>query len=314
MHQGAFYRFKYDISKLLKYGGENLLEVDVAKHSANESVNRAERQSDFWILGGIFRPVFLEVLPEQYFNRIALDAKADGRFTAQVTVNEYKPNTVANMDLYSSEGQKAGKTLTGTFDKKTARLTLTGKFTDFKAWNPEMPVLYTARFSLLKNGKIAFQKEEKVGFRTVELREHDGFYINRGKVIFKGVNRHSFWPTTGRALSENNHLQDIQLMKEMNMNAVRMSHYPPDERFLELCDSLGLFVIDEVTGWQDAYDTIVGPKLIKETILKDENHPSVVIWAHGNEGGLGLCQRKMVSCLRPAEAPRHLSLATTKWC
>jgi hypothetical protein len=119
----------------------------------------------------------------------------------------------------------------------------------------------------------------------VELRKHDGFYVNGEKVVFKGVNRHSFWPETGRCLSEANHLTDIRLMKEMNMNAVRMSHYVPDKRFLELCDSLGLFVLNEVTGWQDGYDTIVGPKLVKETVLRDENHPSVVAWNHGNEGG-----------------------------
>ena len=80
MHQGGFYRFKYDISKLLKYGQTNLLEVDVAKHSANESINRAERQADFWIFGGIFRPVFLEVLPEVHMSRTAIDPKADGSF------------------------------------------------------------------------------------------------------------------------------------------------------------------------------------------------------------------------------------------
>ena len=71
----------------------------------------------------------------------------------------------------------------------------------------------------------------------------------------------------------------------MNMNAVRMSHYQPDQRFLELCDSLGLFVLDELSDLQDAYDTVVGPKRIKELVLKDVNHPSVVIWDHGNEGG-----------------------------
>ncbi|HKK10565.1 MAG TPA: glycoside hydrolase family 2 TIM barrel-domain containing protein, partial [Bacteroidales bacterium] len=104
--------------------------------------------------------------------------------------------------------------------------------------------------------------------------------------------RHSFWPETGRCLSEENHLTDIRLMKEMNMNTVRSSHYVPDKRFIELCDSLGLFVLNEVTGWQDGYDTIVGPKLVKETVLKDENHPSVVIWNHGNEGGWNFYNEK----------------------
>ncbi len=78
----------------------------------------------------------------------------------------------------------------------------------------------------------------------------------------------------------------------MNMNAVRCSHYDPDKRFLDLCDSLGMLVLDEVTGWQDNYDTIIGPKLIKEEILKDENHASVVLWDHGNEGGWDFANEK----------------------
>ena len=292
IHQGAFYRFKYDVSKLLKYGEENLLEVDVAKHSANESVNRAEREADFWIFGGIFRPVYLEVLPKQHFSRIAIDAKANGDFNAYIFVPQAKTKTSVKVELFSAEGKSLGSSLYGSVNRKTKSATISGNFQEVFPWNPESPTLYTARFSLLEEEELVYQKEENIGFRTVELIKNDGFYINGEQVVFKGVNRHSFWPETGRALSEKNHLQDIQLMKEMNMNAVRMSHYQPDERFLELCDSLGLFVLDELTGWQDSYDTIVGPELIRELIFKDENHPSVVLWAHGNEGGWHFANEK----------------------
>jgi len=101
----------------------------------------------------------------------------------------------------------------------------------------------------------------------------------------KGSNRHSFWPETGRTLSHNVHLLDVSLMKQMNMNAVRMSHYPPDRDFLDVCDSLGIYVLDELTGWQAKYDTIVGHKLVKELVVRDVNHPSIVFWDNGNEGG-----------------------------
>ena len=285
MHQGGFYRFKYDISSLLKYGQTNLLEVDVAKHSANESINRAERQADFWIFGGIFRPVFLEVLPETHINRVAIDPKADGSFKAFINLNKSKSDYTASIELFDLDGNKVGKSVQAEITKGTTETWASGKFEDIKAWNPEWPTLYDMKISLKKGNTVLHEVTERIGFRTVELRKHDGFYINNEKVVFKGVNRHSFWPETGRALSDENHIQDITLMKEMNMNAVRCSHYPPDKRFLDLCDSLGLFVLDEVTGWQQGYDTVVGPKLVKETILKDENHPSVVIWDHGNEGG-----------------------------
>ncbi len=82
--------------------------------------------------------------------------------------------------------------------------------------------------------------------------------------MMKGVNRHSIWPESGRTLSRTIHLMDIESMKDMNMNSVRMSHYPPDPEFLDLCDSLGLFVLDELTGWQNKYGTTVGEKLVKE--------------------------------------------------
>lgn len=292
IHQGAFYRFKYDISKLLKYGKINLLEVDVAKHSSNESVNRAERQADFWIFGGIFRPVFLEVLPEIQMNRTAIDAKADGSFNILVETNNAKTDYSVSVELFNLDGKKAGPEVLTGIEKGVNSKIISGKFENIKAWNPEWPNLYNMKITLKNGDKILHEVTERVGFRTVELRKHDGFYVNGEKVVFKGVCRHSFWPETGRCLSEENHLTDIALMQEMNMNSVRMSHYVPDKRFLELCDSLGLFVLDEVTGWQDAYDTVVGPKLVRETVLRDHNHPCVVVWDHGNEGGWNFANEK----------------------
>jgi hypothetical protein len=291
-HQGAFYRFKYDISKLLEFGKKNLLEVDVAKHSTNESVNRAERQADFWIFGGIFRPVYLEAMPEVHMKRTAINAKADGTFSSLIVLNKSKKDYSISVDLFDLTGNKIGNTIEIATKKGERETFISGKFNDIKPWNPEWPSLYDMKITLKNNNEILHEVNERIGFRTVELRKHDGFYVNGAKVIFKGVNRHSFWPETGRCLSEANIREDISLIKEMNMNAVRCSHYVPDKRFLELCDSLGLFVLNEVTGWQDGYDTIVGPKVIKETVLKDENHPCVVIWDHGNEGGWDFANEK----------------------
>jgi len=284
-HQGSFYRFKYDIGKVLNYGEKNLLEVDVAKHSSNESVNRAERQADFWIFGGIFRPVFLEILPAVHIQRAAIDAKHDGSINALLEFNRLNSDCKVEVELFDLKGTKIGNTITEYVAKGSNEIRIVGNFKSVKPWSPEWPTLYDIKFTLKRGEKTLHIVQERIGFRTVELRKHDGVYINNKKVIFKGVNRHSFWPETGRCLSEENHILDIRLMKAMNMNAVRMSHYVPDKRFLELCDSMGLFVLNEVTGWQDGYDTIVGPSIIKETVLKDENHPSVVIWDHGNEGG-----------------------------
>lgn len=282
VHHGSFYSFKYDITSLLKYGKKNLLEVTVSKHSANESVNKAERRGDFWIFGGIFRPVFLQALPKQHIEHIALDGKASGEFTAKLRVAGADEVTA---QLYTMNGEKAGNAFSLKMKTGDSVATLQTKLNNPLLWSPEFPNRYKVEFTLLSNGKPVHTVQEKFGFRTVELRPRDGIYLNGMKVKFKGVNRHSFWPTTGRAMSRTRSVEDVLLIKDMNMNAVRMSHYPPDAHFLDVCDSLGLMVLDELTGWHSYYDTEVGSKLVKEMIEHDANHPSIVMWDNGNEGG-----------------------------
>ncbi len=126
---------------------------------------------------------------------------------------------------------------------------------------------------------------ERFGFRTFEVRAGDGLYLNGQKIILKGTNRHSFHPESARTLSRQISYDDVKLLKEMNNNAVRMSHYPPDVHFLEACDELGLYVLDELGGWQKSYDTPTGARLIGQIVRRDANHPSIIFWDKGNEGG-----------------------------
>ncbi|ANH80318.1 glycosyl transferase family 2 [Niabella ginsenosidivorans] len=285
VHQGAFYAFRYDISKLLKYGTGNLLEVTVAKHSANRSVNTAEREGDFWIFGGIFRPVWLEALPKMHISSVKIDARANGLFSAVVQTNASGRERIS-IALYDSRNNKvAAYNAPDTAVLKKGTFFVQCQVSDIQQWSPEDPNLYKAVFTLYKKDQPVHTITQQFGFRTVELKQRDGIYINGVKVKFKGINRHSFRPETGRALSRQNSVEDVLLIKEMNMNAVRMSHYPPDEHFLDVCDSLGLFVMDELAGWHGHYDTPTGTKLLKEMIGHDANHPSVVLWANGNEGG-----------------------------
>lgn len=282
VHQGAFYQFRYDITAYLKPGTKHLLEVTVRKKSANNSVNRAERQADFWLFGGIFRPVYLEVVPTTFIERVAVNAKANGAFGMQVFTKGTTKNQVVELQVQELNAKAIGKPFRVAAADSNY---LKNNFKGVRNWNAEQPNLYQAVISIKEGSKTVHTIKKRFGFRTVEFIKRDGFYVNGVKVIFKGVDRHSQWPESGRTLSRAVHLLDIGLMKEMNMNAVRMSHYPPDQEFLDLCDSIGLFVIDELTGWQKAYDTIVGRKLVKELVLRDVNHPSVIIWANGNEGG-----------------------------
>lgn len=288
IHQGAFYQFKYDVSKLLKYGGENLLAVTVAKHSANESVNKAERHGDFWIFGGIYRPVYLEAKPLQNIVRTAIDAKADGVLEADIFLNNISSADQVSAQVYTIQGEKVGSPIQVSVASGAEKVHLSGKVNDIISWNPEFPTMYRIVFSLKKGDDIIHQISERIGFRTIEVRERDGIYVNGTKIKFKGVNHHTFWPTTGRASSKKMSIDDVKLIKDMNMNAVRTSHYPPDSHFLDACDSMGLFVLDELTGWHGMYDTEVGTSLVKEMVVRDVNHPSILLWDNGNEGGHNL--------------------------
>ena len=291
IHQGAFYRFSYDITSLLKAEGENLLEVKVAKQSANKSVNAAERRADWWLYGGIYRPVWLEVVPAVSMEHFILDARADGSLRASVRM---AGNAEGHVLAVSIRGLKDGKPLRTLQGKEQVSCPLatsgretefTCKWSDVKVWNTEAPELYVARLELKdRSGNVIQIREERIGFRTIEFFPQDGIYLNGTRLIVKGINRHSFSVDGGRTTSAAMSRQDALLIKEMNMNAVR-SHYPPDEHFLDMCDSLGLVYIDELSGWHGRYDTETGARLIREMVERDVNHPSVILWSNGNEGG-----------------------------
>jgi hypothetical protein len=286
IHQGAFYQFKYDISELLNWEGKNVLEVKVTKESVNESVNRAERLSDYWVFGGVFRPVYLKAVPAQFIDRVAIDAKADGSFYMDVyTKGTGKAKTVS-AQVQTLDGKPFGEVLTANVNKdSTGKATIRGSFTKPAPWNPEFPNRYQVVVSINAGKKTIHQVTQKFGFRTVEVRPEDGIYVNNQKIIFRGICRHTFWPSSGRTSSKQLAIDDVNLMKDMNMNAVRMSHYPPDQYFLDVCDSMGMFVLDELAGWQKFYDTPTAKRLVKQVVERDVNHPSIVLWDNGNEGG-----------------------------
>ena len=289
MHQGGFYRFDYDITPLLKWGQKNLLEVKVAKESANRSINAAERKADWWLFGGIYRPVWLEVVPQTHIRHYVLDADQQGRLRASV---EMEGDTKGYQLALSVKSLKEGKTLSTPEGKSSVILPLNSQqpliesqWANIQPWDTEHPHLYVARLELLSpEGQCIQSRETRIGFRTIEFFPQDGVYLNGTKLVVKGINRHSFSVNGGRATSAALSREDALLIKEMNMNAVR-SHYPPDEHFLDMCDSLGIVYMDELAGWQNGYDSEVGPKLVKEMIERDVNHPSIFIWSNGNEGG-----------------------------
>ena len=304
-YQGGFTRHTMDVSDRVFFGDKkNRLEVEVLKESTVPQVNLAERRADYWNFGGIWRPVFVIAKPAQNIQRVAIDAKGDGHFMADVFLNRALPGCSVSIDIVDAKGKTVGKSAPLSITSDGARADFNVK--DIKAWNAEEPHLYTAIFKLKDAaGKVLHTERQKFGFRTIEYRhsyleseakrketgihiygcKEDGLFINGQKVIIKGANRHSFRPETGRTLSKAKNIEDVLLIKSMNMNAVRLSHYPADPEFLDACDSLGLYVECEQPGWHWAHETIIGSQIVEEMVTRDVNHPSIIFWSNGNEGG-----------------------------
>ena len=273
MHQGAFYRFIYNVSDRVFFGSKkkNVLEVTVSKESANA--------------GGIFRPVFIVAKPAQNIDRLVIDAKADGNFYADCFLNMAVEGARVHTVITDAKEKKVAE---NTSDVRTGsdHASINFAVKSPELWTAETPAMYQATFTLLdKAGKTLHVENQKFGFRTIETRESDGLYINGRRVMIKGVNRHSFRPESGRTLSKAKNIDDVLLIKSMNRNAVRLSHYPADPEFFEACDSLGLYVMDELSGWHGKHETINGQKLVKEMITRDVNHPCIIWWSNGNEKG-----------------------------
>ncbi len=279
VHQGGFTEFSYNITPFVVAGKTHKMEVLVSKESANKSINSAERRADWWLFGGIYRPVYIEAMPEEHIEGVSIDARANG-------------------DLYASIRKTGNSEVSFTLDGKEIPFDNSAgcyHCGDVTTWDPEHPNLHTAVFTLKSSGHSI---EQKIGFRTIEFREHDGIYLNGTKLIVKGTNRHCFHPETGRTTSKAISIEDARLIKQMNMNAVRC-HYPSDRHFLEVCDSMGLLYLDEFPGWQTRYDNETVQKLMPEFVLRDVNHPCVFLWSNGNEGGWNTTADPMFAKLDP---------------
>ena len=302
LYQGGFTRHTIDVSDRVFFGSQkkNRLEVEVSKESANPQVNLAERRADYWNFGGIWRPVFVISKPMQNIQRVAIDARADGHFLADVFLSRALGGSSVCVDLIDANGKKVAQSPATPVASDQAKINFTVK--QPRLWTAETPNLYTAVFTLKDaQNKTIHTERQRFGFRTIEYRhsftegnlqhphvlgcDDDGVFINGRKVIIKGVNRHSFRPETGRTLSKAKNIEDVKLIKSMNMNAVRLSHYPADPEFLDACDSLGLYVECEQPGWHWAHETVTGSKIVEEMVTRDVNHPSIIFWSNGNEGG-----------------------------
>lgn len=180
-HQGSFYRFKREITDLITTKSDNKLEVEVSKMSSNASVNSAERDADFWVFGGIFRPVYLEAVPKTFVEYSGIDAKHDGSINLELFLDKEIANTKINVDVFETGSGKKVADFQSVSKEKSKRLTASSSLSNIKVWSAESPNLYNAVITVSQKGKILHSITERFGFRTIEVRERDGIYINNSR-------------------------------------------------------------------------------------------------------------------------------------
>ncbi|MFJ9862799.1 glycoside hydrolase family 2 TIM barrel-domain containing protein [Streptomyces sp. NPDC101165] len=288
--KGSRLPHEFAVGHLLKAGG-NVLAVRVHQWSAGSYLE----DQDQWWLPGIFRDVTLLHRPAgsalDFFVHASYD-HVTGTGTLRVDSDVDGRVTVPGLGIDTATGEPVTVPV--------------------EPWTAERPQLY--------DGVLATEGERvplRIGFRTVELADCL-IKVNGRAVLFKGVNRHEWHPEKGRALDLETMREDVLLMKRHNINAVRTSHYPPHPAFLDLCDELGLWVIDECDlethgfteqAWQDnpVDDDRWTPALLDRAarmVERDKNHPSVVIWSLGNEAGTGRGLTAMAEWIRGRDSSR----------
>ncbi|MEJ5314888.1 MULTISPECIES: glycoside hydrolase family 2 TIM barrel-domain containing protein [Anaerolinea] len=295
---------EFNITPYLKEG-ENTLAVRVFRWSDGSYLE----DQDMWFLSGIFRDVYLMALPPAHIRDFVIHTPLDGAYrNARLEVTLFLKNYTSHSfqgltleaSLYDSSGNLAhGWVRSATFDllgDAEETFVLSDDVPEPALWTAETPNLYTLILTLRDGqGNLLEVLRHPVGFRTVEVMDGK-IFVNGSPIILRGVNRHEHLPQSGHAITVESMIQDILLMKQANINAVRTSHYPNDPRWYDLCDQYGLYLIDEANieshglwdrfardpAWRTAF-LERGSRMV----IRDRNHPSVIIWSLGNESGYG---------------------------
>ncbi len=296
---------EFDITPYIR-PGKNTLACRVYKYGDGSYLE----DQDFWRLGGINRDVYLYSTADtrifDFFSHADLDGNyRNGLFSAEVILKNYsnapKMQTLT-IDLLDAKGKKilSESQKVEIPAQNSSEISLAGKVTAPQKWTAETPDLYTMLLTLRdQNGHIVETTSHKIGFRKVEIINNQ-VLVNGKKVWFKGVNLHEFNAASGAVATKEEMMNNIRLMKELNINAVRTSHYPQPTLWYKLCDQYGIYLVDEANleshgirhlgagmisnlpEWRQAHiDRIVS------VVERDKNHPSVIMWSLGNESGNG---------------------------
>ena len=288
---------EFDITPFLKKG-KNLIAFQTFRWCDGSWCE----DQDFWRLSGPARENYLYVRSKDHRLldvRVETDLKNNYKDGYLNITAKVQGNTLAYFGLYDPDGKEV--IVTGTDNVKNGVAKYQLRVKNVRKWSAETPNLYTLVVSPIQNGGMYLPYEivqVKVGFRKVEIKNKQ-FLVNGQPVLLKGANRHEIDPDEGYNLSEQRMIQDIMMMKRMNINAVRTCHYPDDPRWYDLCDKYGLYVVAEANqeshGFQYGDDAAAKkPEFAKQIMERNQhnvsmffNHPSIVTWSLGNETVMG---------------------------
>lgn len=322
-HIGGFTGFELDITDAVK-PGKNLLAVKVEKGTIKSSAFDCH---DDWALSGIYRDVYLYKVPETHIDDITVVTDLDENYRdaeLSVTVNiENTGGKDRDMEIAAELlPPGGGSPIVNTSKKvsvtagKTEKVTLSDKIANPDKWTAETPALYKLVVTLSnENGKVE-TTDVNVGFREITI-DGDVFKVNGVPLKLRGANRHEINIEHGRTFTTEQMLLDIRAMKTANINSIRTSHYPPDPEFLDLTDTYGMYVIDEIPfGYGDvllSFPEFIEPvkQRAAETISRDKNHPSVIIWSAGNENKWSLVHGPVVKLVEKLDPTRPKLLPET---
>lgn len=299
--QGSMAPHEFDVTKVLKKG-ENVITAKLYRFSDGSYLE----DQDMWWLCGIYRDVYLFAEPKVclrdfYFKTDFDDTYNDSNVTLNMYFNNYNnirgkikvsakliDSKNEEIELGSSEKELSGGKETITYNK-------TVKSPD--KWSAETPNLYTLVMSVELDGKVICVKSYKVGFKKVEIKG-EKIYFNGMPLMIKGVNRHDFDCDYGWAVPKYRYTQDLDIMKQNNINSIRTSHYPDDPYFYDMCNKYGFYVMDEcevethgvrrkgVPGSNPVWTGAVVDRM-QRMVLRDRNNPCIFMWSLGNEAGDG---------------------------
>ena len=290
---------EFDITRIVR-DGRNLLCVEVYRWSDGSYLE----DQDMWRFSGIYRSVGIWMRPEAY-------------------IEDYTINTSLNDDLTEGRisvtaqigGKAKGTEVTAHIVGHGINASLPAVIQNPRLWSSEDPALYDIFIDLRRKGQTLETLHYRTGFRRLEVRG-EVFYVNNKPIKLKGVNRHEHHPRTGRTIDEATIRRDLELMKQANINMVRTSHYPNTPLFYELCDQYGIYVMDEAC--QETHAFGLGNKVMGNDsswmkahvdralslVHRDKNHPSVIFWSLGNEGGSGCNFKAMREAVRSIDSTR----------